>query len=134
MGLADEIAEINVDLPAFGKPTSPTSAINLSSRITLDSSPGKPGSAYLGVRFVGVAKLLLPLPPFPPFATIACFPSLSRSKRILLSMLLFIIVPTGTLMITSVPFLPSLSELPPGSPFPAMYFLLYLVSSNVFKL
>ena len=42
-GLADVMAARRVDLPAFGKPTRPTSARTLSSRINQPSTPSSPG-------------------------------------------------------------------------------------------
>lgn len=42
LGFAFDIDFIKVLLPAFGKPTSPTSAINLRSRIMLRVSPFRP--------------------------------------------------------------------------------------------
>ncbi len=58
---------MKVLLPTLGKPSSPTSAITLSSSRRSRFSPGSPGSARRGARSTGVAKCLLPRPPFPPF-------------------------------------------------------------------
>ena len=44
------------------------------------------------------------------------------------------IVPTGTLIIISSPFFPSLRELAPGLPFPAKNFRLYLKFKRVERL
>ena len=60
---------MSVDLPTLGKPSRPTSASSLSSRRTVRSSPGVPGSALRGARSVDVAKWMLPRPPLPPWAT-----------------------------------------------------------------
>ena len=53
-------------MPAFGSPTSPTSAIRRSSRRTQRSSPGSPFWACLGAWWVAVLKCVLPSPPRPP--------------------------------------------------------------------
>ena len=52
----EDILLINVDLPAFGSPKSPTSAINFNSNCKFRSIPGSPGSQYCGARFWGVQK------------------------------------------------------------------------------
>src|SRR5258708_1354560 len=57
---------MSVDLPAFGKPTRPTSASSLSSSRRSFSSPGSPGCTLRGARFVDVAKCAFPMPPRPP--------------------------------------------------------------------
>ena len=44
-GFAADIDDNNVDLPALGNPTNPTSASNFNSRITAFSMPGSPGCA-----------------------------------------------------------------------------------------
>ena len=61
---------INVDLPAFGKPNNPTSAINLSSRSISLLSESSPLVIFLGDWLVEDLKRALPSPPFPPFAII----------------------------------------------------------------
>src|SRR5947209_13637998 len=45
-----EITEINVDFPALGNPTSPTSARSFNSNRRCRSSPGKPSSCSRGAR------------------------------------------------------------------------------------
>ena len=47
-GRAAEMREISVDFPAFGKPTSPTSASNFNSSRRWRSSPGRPSSCSRG--------------------------------------------------------------------------------------
>ena len=47
-GVARESRLKRVDLPAFGKPIKPTSAITLSSSTIQRSSPGVPGSTWRG--------------------------------------------------------------------------------------
>src|SRR5205085_793837 len=69
------------DLPALGRPTSPTSASSLSLSSSQPCSPGRPRSAKRGACRVAVAKRLLPLPPAPPRATVARWPSASSSHR-----------------------------------------------------
>ena len=68
-------------MPAFGSPTSPTSAIRRSSRRTQRSSPGSPFWACFGAWWVAVLKWVLPSPPRPPRATITCWPAATRSAR-----------------------------------------------------
>ena len=80
-GRAAVRAARSVDLPAFGRPTSPTSAIRRSSSRSQRSSPGSPFWACLGVRWVAVAKWTLPRPPRPPRATVADWPVATRSAR-----------------------------------------------------
>ena len=50
-------------LPAFGLPTSPTSAITFSSRISVRLSPSPPGVNWRGARFVADLNRVFPLPP-----------------------------------------------------------------------
>src|ERR1019366_1663256 len=59
-GKVTRLAEMRVDLPAFGRPTSATSARSLSSSARSSWSPFVPGSARLGARFVEVAKRAFP--------------------------------------------------------------------------
>ena len=66
---------ISVDLPAFGKPTRPTSASSFSSRRRYFLRPRSPGCTLRGARLVDVAKRALPVPPRPPFATSTRWPS-----------------------------------------------------------
>ena len=53
---------MSVDLPTFGKPSRPASASTRSSRRSSRCSPGVPGSACRGARFVGVAKWMVAAP------------------------------------------------------------------------
>jgi len=69
----------SVDLPAFGMPSSPTSAIRRRSRRTHRSSPGSPGSDSRGARFRFERKALLPRPPRPPRASTRRSPVCSTS-------------------------------------------------------
>ena len=71
--------EISVDLPAFGKPTSPTSASSFRWRRRSFSSPGSPGCVLRGARLVEVANCALPQPPCPPLAMRTRSPSSVRS-------------------------------------------------------
>ena len=58
-----------LDLPAFGSPMIPTSAITFSCNHIQNSSPFFPPVFFLGVRFVELLNLVFPKPPFPPVAT-----------------------------------------------------------------
>ena len=69
LGVARLTALRSVDLPALGLPTSPTSAISLSSSRSVRSSTGSPGVASLGVWSVDVLKCSFPKPPRPPRTT-----------------------------------------------------------------
>ena len=72
---------MRVDLPALGKPTSATSAINLSSRSSQCSSPRSPCSAKAGARRRLDRKRALPRPPRPPWPRAAASPATPRSAR-----------------------------------------------------
>jgi hypothetical protein len=69
LGRAADTARIKVDLPAFGKPSNPTSAISFSSSMSSRFSPGSPRPDLRGVRLVLDLKRVLPHPPLPPLAT-----------------------------------------------------------------
>jgi hypothetical protein len=66
LGFAAETAARNVDLPAFGKPIRPASAISFRRRRTVRSCAGWPGLARRGARFTDDLKCVLPKPPLPP--------------------------------------------------------------------
>src|ERR671919_2588311 len=104
-GRALLIREISVDFPAFGNPTSPTSARSLSSRCSFRSSPVSPFWAKAGARLVGVANLALPFPPRPPDAATSSSPGLARSA-ISVPSSSWTTVPAGTRMIRSRPLAP----------------------------
>ena len=72
-GFAAVIAESNVDFPALGKPTRPTSAKIFNSRMLDISIPCCPGLAFLGLCLTEFLKLTFPLPPRPPFNKINSF-------------------------------------------------------------
>ena len=65
---------------ANGKPISPTSAISLSFRMIVFSSPGMPGLALRGARLVAVLKCALPKPPLPPFSSSTRSPTFGKSQ------------------------------------------------------
>ena len=65
---------MSVDLPALGKPMTPTSARSFRSSRSDADSPGSPSSACLGAWFVEEANDALPRPPLPPFATTTVCP------------------------------------------------------------
>src|SRR5664280_2846496 len=107
------MAEMRVDLPAFGRPTSATSARSLSSSARSSWAPFVPGSARLGARFVEVANRAFPLPPLPPAATRSVCPSSMRSPTTSPVSRSFTTVPTGTETGRATPFFPwQLSPLP----------------------
>jgi hypothetical protein len=134
LGLDEEIALRNVDLPQFGSPMIPTSAIRRSSKRSLQRAPGSPFSAILGVRRVGVANRAFPRPPRPPLATRARAPGEDRSQSGLLVSRSKRIVPAGTFTTRLLPFFP-LRLLPcPSPPFPARYSLRCWRSMRVARL
>ena len=55
-GRAAETAEMSVDFPTLGNPTRPTSARRRNSSRSVRFSPGRPGWAKRGARFVAEAK------------------------------------------------------------------------------
>ena len=69
LGLALDMAFSNDDLPAFGKPTRPTSAINFKSSTTATSSPFWP------------LNCVTAWPPMPPLATVTQSPLLFSSPK-----------------------------------------------------
>ncbi len=107
-GRAAETRAISDDLPADGKPTSPTSAITFSSSRSETSGTCSPCSAKRGSRRWRFAKATLPRPPRPPFDTVTRWPwrtmsatgaPVSRSRTT---------VPTGTDRTLSRPAAPDL--------------------------
>ena len=117
MGLALVTTDRNVDLPTFGNPKRPTSAIILSSRVIHLSSPSVPDFAKAGACLTAFAKCWLPLPPIPPFATIAVSPSFFKSANTRPVASSLITVPAGTFNTKFSPFLPALFPLLPSPPF-----------------
>src|SRR5512143_60578 len=102
--------ERRVDFPAFGRPTSPISAISLSSSRRRRSCPGRPDSAWSGAWFTAEVNAVLPRPPRPPFATRSVSPGRVRSARTSPVSASVTIVPGGTAIRRS------------GAPFPCMFF------------
>ena len=78
-GFAAEEAASSDDLPTFGYPMIPTSAINLRSSRTVISSPCSPDWAISGACLVELTKCAFPSPPLPPLTATTVFPSSSRS-------------------------------------------------------
>src|ERR1700733_9614120 len=68
------MAAINDDLPAFGNPTRPTSAIVFSSSTRRRSTPGSPRSAKPGAFRLAEASAAFPSPPRPPWAAMNLVP------------------------------------------------------------
>ena len=60
MGLAEETLFRKVDLPALGKPTSPTSAKDFNSSLINLTSPSNPSVNFLGAWLVLDLKRALP--------------------------------------------------------------------------
>ena len=111
----------SVDLPALGRPTSPTSASSFSSRRSQCASDWPPTVRSRGVWLVAVAKVALPRPPPPPAATCNVAPSWSRSPSTAASSRSRTMVPTGTSITKSDPEAP-VRQLPsPGLPAGARY-------------
>lgn len=134
MGLDEETALRSVDLPPFGSPMIPTSAMIRSSKRSLQRAPGSPFSAILGVRRVGVANLAFPRPPRPPLATRTWAPGEDRSQSWLFFPRSKRTVPAGTFTTRLLPFFP-LRLLPcPSPPFSARYSLRCWRSMRVARL
>src|SRR5580692_11265330 len=106
------------DLPALGKPTSPTSATVFSSRMRSRCCPGSPLSAKPGALRRGLARAALPRPPRPPAAATNLVPTPTRSASTSPSAVLTS-VPFGTAMIRSGPLAPVRLEPSPCRPLPA---------------
>src|SRR5690606_4350203 len=130
-GFAAETTDSNVDFPALGNPTSPTSAKTFNSRIIHSSLPGRPGCEKRGVCWVDDLKCQLPSPPFPPGVKTFVSPSSVISNNISPVSAFLAMVPNGTSRISSLPFAPVRNALPPGSPFAAMICFLYLRCRSV---
>src|SRR5258708_98111 len=92
---------MKVDLPAFGSPSNPISASTFNSSLSLRCSPGSPGVALRGVRFVLDLKLTLPRPPLPPRASKAICSCTARSATVSPVPEFMITVPAGTRSTTS---------------------------------
>src|SRR5437762_9063037 len=78
-GRAAEIFRNSVDLPAFGYPISPASAIVRSSSRKYPSSPSSPSVYWRGARLRELLKCTLPFPPAPPRQSTNSSPSRVRS-------------------------------------------------------
>ena len=115
-GVARDSRDSSVDLPAFGKPTSPASAMTLSSSEIHRSSPLSPGSNCRGARLVDDLKWTLPRPPLPPFAATTSSPGSTRSLSTLPRSRSRTMVPGGTMSTMSSAFLPAHFAAMPASP------------------
>src|ERR1044071_3619481 len=78
-GRASEIVRNRVDLPALGYPTSPASAMVLSSNRKYPCSPSSPSVYWRGTRLRELLKCTFPFPPAPPLHTTNSCPSRARS-------------------------------------------------------
>ena len=106
MGFAEVIEASKLDLPAFGKPIIPISAIVLSCNQIQNSSPFVPFVNFLGALFVDDLNLVFPKPPRPPTATVNSSFSFLKSKSKVLLSSSKICVPIGTDKNKSFPPLP----------------------------
>src|SRR6056297_243824 len=113
------MARISVDLPALGRPSSPTSASSFSSSFRCRASPGVPLVVLRGARLVELLKRVLPRPPRPPSATFSRAPSSARSPSTSPVSTSATMVPTGTLTVRSSPERPVLFRPAPPSPLSA---------------
>src|SRR5438270_4389514 len=118
-GRAAVSAARRVDLPAFGSPTSPTSAISLSSSSIRRCWPGSPISPIRGAWRTEVAKRAFPRPPRPARATTNRSPSMARSASTRSSSASRTTVPTGTVSTRSAPSRPDFSAPAPALPLSA---------------
>src|SRR4051812_16901808 len=109
---------MNVLLPAFGKPTRATSALNFNSRLSHRSSPTSPCSANDGARRRLDRKRALPRPPWPPLAASHRSPVCTRSASSPPSRSRTT-VPSGTRTIVSSPDEPWRAFPLPWTPLPA---------------
>ena len=112
---------MNVDLPAFGWPSRPTSASTRSSSWSSFSSPSVPLVNWRGARLVLDLKCRLPRPPSPPLARSARSPWRLRSAISSPDSRSRMIVPTGMRSTMSSAPLPYWSRLRPFSPCWARY-------------
>src|SRR5260221_564006 len=112
------MAEMSDDLPAFGNPTRPASAIVLSSSRSSLCSPGSPRNAKPGALRLVEASAALPRPPCPPCAATNSVHAPIRSASTSPSPV-FTTVPSGTLTIRSAPSAPLRCEPAPALPLPA---------------
>src|SRR5690606_35811462 len=115
-GLALDRQANRLDFPTLGRPTIPTSASILSSKIKCLDCPVSPFSENRGAWFVDVAKVALPLPPLPPRATSNVSPGSTKSPKGSPVSASQTIVPQGTSIIKSSPSLPDWFALRPSSP------------------
>src|SRR3954454_21917526 len=123
------MAATSEDLPDDGYPTSPTSAMLLSSRTASMASPCSPSSAKPGALRRGLASAALPSPPLPPCASTTRVPAPTRSATT--SPSTETTVPSGTRSTRSSPRAP-LRLLPaPGRPLPAFWCGRWWKSSRV---
>src|SRR3954468_16671741 len=107
---------MKLDLPAFGMPSSPTSASTLSSNVRRRLSPGSPRVNCRGARFTLDLKCTLPRPPWPPRASTTRSWSFARSATRSPVSASRMMVPTGTGRSMSGPAAPLQFELPPRAP------------------
>src|SRR4030095_12657846 len=79
LGRAAEIFRNSVDLPAFGYPTNPASAMVRSSSRKCPCSPSSPSVYWRGARLRELLKCTFPFPPAPPRHSTNSCPSRVRS-------------------------------------------------------
>src|SRR5690606_30110110 len=120
-------------LPAFGKPSRPTSASSFSSSFSTRCSPSSPGVDCRGERLVELLKCMLPRPPLPPRATSRRSPWRVRSPITSSVSTLTTTVPTGTVMTLSSPPLPYIWLPMPFSPRCALNWRWWRKSTRVLR-
>src|SRR6185437_7124225 len=124
---------MKVLLPAFGKPSRPTSASTFNSSFSSRSSPGVPGVKRRGARLVELLKWMLPRPPLPPFATSSFWPCAVKSPINSSVSRLNTEVPTGTRIVVSSPPRPYMSLPMPFWPRCALNWRWWRKSTSVFR-
>src|ERR1019366_8532692 len=112
------MALVRDDFPALGKPTRPTSAMDLRTRRYSPCSPVWPGFARLGALLVDVLKCVLPQPPLPPLQSTILWPPSTTSATTRPVARSVTTVPRGSLRTASRPSLPLQSLPMPCSPRP----------------
>ena len=120
------IAANKLDLPAFGKPIIPISAIVFNWSQIQNSSPIDPFVNFFGALFVDDLNLVFPKPGFPPIAAVNFWFSFLKSYIKVLLSSSNNCVPTGTFKHRSAPPFPVCFFPFPSSPLWALKCCWYL--------